>query len=146
MFTVERRIGCLVEARVHALRSGDEGNAYFDAITRAVLDVPAPARAVICADHRPVVIYPPAVADRLVQLFTSVNTRVARAALLVSPTNATVSMQLARIVRESDNPNRQVFRDLELFTAFLEEVLDAAEMARAQAFMAEVSVSARPGP
>jgi hypothetical protein len=137
MFTVERRVGCVVEARVHALRNGADGDAYFQAITRVVLEVQAPARAVICADHRPVVIYPPEVADKLVQLFTSVNTRVQRAALLVTPTNATVNMQLARIVRESDNPNRQVFRELERFTAFLGEVLDAAELARVRAFMGE---------
>ena len=134
---MERRVGCLVEARVHALRNAEDGNAYFEAITTAVANVAAPARAVICADHRPVVIYPPAVADQLVQLFTSVNTRVHRAALLVTPTNATVNMQLARIVRESVNPNRQVFRDLARFTAFLEEVLDAAELTRVRAFMAE---------
>ena len=137
MFTVERRVGCLIEARVHALRSAEDGDAYFEAITAAVADVAAPARAVICADHRPVIIYPPAVADQLVRLFTSVNPRVQRAALLVTPTNATVNMQLARIVREAVNPNRQVFRDLARFTAFLAEVLDAAELTRVRAFMAE---------
>lgn len=137
MFTVERRVGCVVEARVHALRNAEDSSAYFAAITSAVAEVAAPARAVICADHRPVIIYPPTVADQLVQLFTTVNPRVQRAALLVSPANATVNMQLARIVREAVNPNRQVFRDLTHFTAFLADALNAAELARVRAFMAE---------
>ncbi|MEJ7733550.1 MAG: hypothetical protein WKG00_30690 [Polyangiaceae bacterium] len=81
------------------------------------------------------VIYPPAVADRLVELFTSINTRILRAALLVSPTNHTVNLQLPRIVRESENPYRRVFRDVAPFTEFLGEVLDANELSRVKAFL-----------
>jgi hypothetical protein len=135
MFTVERQVGRLVEARVRELKNRQAADAYFQAITAAVVDAPSPHRAVICADHRPVVIYPPVVADRLVELFTSVNKRVERAALIVARSNATVSLQIERIVRESDNANRRVFYDVEPAQAFLSEVLSAAEKARVRRFL-----------
>ena len=135
MFTVERHVGRLVEARVHQLENRAAGDAYFTAITAAVVDVPTTQRAVICADHRPVIIYPPAVADRLVELFTSVNKRVERAALIVARSNATVSLQIQRIVRESDNAFRRVFYDVAQAQAFLSEILSGAERARVKRFL-----------
>ena len=130
MFTVDRQHGRLVEARVQELPNRAEADAYYEAITAAVVAIPLPDKAIIFADHRPVLIYPPAVADRLVELFTSVNRRVERAALMVARTNATVSMQIERIVRESQNPHRRVFYDAAPCESFLSDVLSPMERMR----------------
>lgn len=130
MFTVDRQQGRLVEAHVKELPDRAAADAYYQAITAAVLGVAAPQKAVIFADHRAVLIYPPDVADRLVELFTSVNRRVERAALMVSRTNATVSLQIERIVRESANPHRRVFYEPVPCEAFLNEVLSPVERTR----------------
>ncbi len=133
MFTILRRTGRLVEARVSALASVARVDAYAEAFGPAVSQLAA--RPILCADHRPVLIYAQPVADRLVELFTNLNKTWERVAILVAPTNATLAMQLARIVRESGNPSRRVFFEPADAERFLAESLDAAEQARLRAFL-----------
>ena len=92
---------------------------------------------VLCADHRPVRIYPQAVTDRLIELFVEMNTRLERVAILVSQTNATLFLQLQRIVREAGYENRRVFHEPEDALPHLGAGLDADELASARAFLAE---------
>ena len=142
MFTVNRRVGRLVEARVFRLADLADANRYAAAFGPAMGNVEQP---VLCADHRPVAIYPPPVADRLVETFIGLNKHWERVAILVAPTNATLAMQLQRIVRESKNPSRRVFFEADEAHAFLGERLETAERARLGAFLAEHPVS-RPRP
>jgi hypothetical protein len=135
-FTVERRVGRVIEARVRALPDMAAADRYFAAIRNAVTGVEAPQRAVICADHRSVPIYPPEVADRLIALFSSVNARIEAAGLLVARTNATVAMQIGRIVREARNPRRRVFHEAADLASFLGEVLDPTEESAMRSFLA----------
>lgn len=134
MFTVERRVGRLCEARISRMAEASEVDDYARAFRKELVGVVGP---VLCADHRPVAIYPQPVADKLIELFKSLNTRWERVAILVAKSNATISMQLQRIVRESDNPSRRVFFEAEEARAFLDEGLDAAERARLRAFLDE---------
>jgi hypothetical protein len=90
---------------------------------------------VLCADHRFAAIYDQPVADRLLDLFRSMNPRLERVAILVAPHQATFSMQLNRIVREANNPARQVFREPPEAVGHLEVVLDRSELARARRFI-----------
>lgn len=133
MFKISRHTGRLVEARVTALANPSRVEAYSQAFAPVVQQIPG--RAVLCADHRPVRIYSQPVTDQLVDLFTALNKTWERAALLVAPTNATLSMQLQRIVRESGNPSRRVFFDPAEAIVFLSDVLDAAERARLRDFL-----------
>ena len=71
--------------------------------------VPKGTVPVLCADHRPVVVYPQSVADRLVELFMDMNRRLERVAILVAPSNATLLLQLRRLVREAAYASRKVF-------------------------------------
>jgi hypothetical protein len=134
MFTVERRVGRLCEARVQRLADPSRVAAYSEAFRRPLVGITGP---VLCADHRPVAIYPQPVADGLVELFKSLNTRWHRVAILVARTNATLAMQLQRIVRESENPSRRVFFDADEARQFLDDALDKAERARLQTFLGE---------
>lgn len=70
-FTMSIRAGRVIEARIFGLRTVDHANAY--ALVAQVLRVPRDVRPVLCADHRPVAIYPQPVADRLVQLFVQMS-------------------------------------------------------------------------
>ena len=133
-FKVQRNVGKFFEARVYRLATVEEVDEYARTFVR---DVRGATDLVLCADHRPVVIYPPAVADRLVALFKVMNTHWQRVAVLVARTNATLAMQLQRIVRESANPSRRVFFDAADAARFLGEVLDAEERARLTTFLGE---------
>jgi hypothetical protein len=127
------RYGRLVLARVVNLTTDADVAAYtagFGAV-RAVLK-----SGVLCADHRAVRIYPPIVAEGLVALFTGINAFWQRAALVAAPTNATLAIQLGRVVRESKNPSRQFFVDTAAAGAFLSEVLDDTEQEHLRMFLA----------
>ena len=140
MFSVSRRVGRLVEARVFRLPELDDAKRYAAAFGPAVAGVEAP---VLCADHRPVVIYSQPVANQLVETFIGLNKHWERVAILVAPSNATLAMQLQRIVRESNNASRRVFFDADEALAFLAERLDAAERVRLGAFLGEHPTSSR---
>jgi hypothetical protein len=133
MFQINQRTGRLVEARVSALVNVGRVDAYAEAFGPVLQRIPR--RPILCADHRPVAIYSQPVADRLTELFTGLNKTWERVAILVAPTNATLAMQLQRIVRESGNPSRRVFFDPAEAAHFLSEILDPAEQARLRAFL-----------
>jgi hypothetical protein len=136
-FTIALRQGRFLEARVFSLRTPVEASAYSKAIAAEIAKLPMSIRPVLCADHRPVVIYSEEVANELGELFSSMNARLERVAIVVAPTNATLTLQLQRIVREARFENRRVFHDPEQAIAHLAVALDARESARARAFLGE---------
>lgn len=142
-FSCEIRVGRLIEARVHALKRPDDARAYsrtLGQVVQSFLSNPSAGNPVLCADHRPVVIYSPEVADELARLFAQMNAQLARVAIIAAKSNATLAMQLGRIIREAGNPLRKLFYDPHEVTEFLESDLDASERARARAFLAEMSI------
>ncbi|MGE0787849.1 MAG: hypothetical protein AB7S26_19400 [Sandaracinaceae bacterium] len=140
-YEIAVREGRLLEARVFGLWSAEEADAYSAALAS---EVKAHANAlVLCADHRPVKVYPPEVTDRLVSLFKQMNSRLERIAILVAPSNATLFLQLERVVRESQFDRRRVLRDAEEGLRHLAPSLSRRELDRARAFLAEWSPEAR---
>lgn len=135
MFTVEVRVGRLIEARIETLRTEARAAAYTDAFSAVLQRSPSNLPMILCADHRAVPVYSQAVTEKLASLFGAMNLRLARVALLVSPANATLLMQLARIVREANNPDRRVFVVPMEAEAFLGEVLTTAERTRLARFL-----------
>ncbi len=133
-FAVEQNVGRLVEARVFQLATAEAVERYRRAFAPYTRGRPLP---VLVADHRPARVYSPEVAEKLVSIFADLNRVWTRAALLVSPSNATLSIQLQRIVRESQNQWRRVFLEPAACTTFLGEVLDDAERDRLRAFLTE---------
>lgn len=135
-FTVETRVGRLVEARVFSLPDRAATDAYGSAVIDGARS--AGPTAFLCADHRAVRIYPTDAADRLVELFRPNNRRFSRITLLIAPTNATLLLQLERLVREAGSDMRRVFKEPNSALAHLAGVLDEAELARARAFLSEL--------
>lgn len=128
--------GQLIEVRVFSLKSLDDANDYAATLGAQVMTAAAP---VLLADHRPVVIYPQNVASRLVDLFTKMNERLARAAIVAARTNATMLLQLERLVREAASAKRRVFVDVDQAAQHLAPALTATELSRARAFLASFS-------
>lgn len=132
-FTVERHVGRVIEARVYALRTAADVDAYGASLRATMLHAPHP-RIFICADHRAVHIYPPEAAARLIDMFTGLNPRIERAGLLVSPTNAILVMQIERIVRQASDDRRQVFTGAAAWSSFLGESMTDDEKQRLRTF------------
>jgi hypothetical protein len=141
-FQVENHVGRLVEARVFALADRAAADAYGLAVAAAAVRVGSGA--VLCADHRAVRIYPEAAAERLIDLFRPNNKRFARITLVIAPTNATLLLQLERLVRTAGSDMRRVFREPESALEHLAVALEAAERARARAFLADGGAAASP--
>ncbi len=135
MFTVERRVGKLVEARVRILRTLEDVQRYELAVRTALLA--AGPGAVGCSDMRFAEVFPPDVTSAIVQLLSRDNSALARSALLVADEQATLNLQIERIVREANNAARRTFRDPIELMAWLSGVLNTEERHRLHAFISE---------
>jgi hypothetical protein len=142
-YSVEVHAGRLVEARVFELRTREDVDAYSHELGVQVLRMPLSMRPVLCADHRPVGIYPQAAADRLAELFAQMNARLERVAILAARSNATLVLQLDRIIREANNPSRRMFHNVEEAEAHLAPVLSPSELGRMRDFLDDWSPASR---
>ena len=133
-YRVENVSGRLVEASVVRLATVEDADLYA-ADVAAAAESSKKSPPVLCADHRAANIYPPAVADRLARAFRPNNARFDRIAILVSPQNATLLMQLQRLTREAGSDRRKVFLTADEALEHLAKSLDAAEQERARAFL-----------
>lgn len=134
-FVLEVRERRLICARVFRLSERESARAYARDLGAMCVRIAAHSP-VLCADHRPVLVYAPEVADELVRLFTAMNSVLSRIAVLGAPTNATLIMQLGRIIREAGNPSRQLFTDAAKADEFLGAALDEPARAALSAFLA----------
>ena len=92
--------------------------------------VPEPTRLVTAADWRSCRVLTQNVSERAIAMLIGMNPRVERGAILHEPTQATSVLQVARIVREANLPNRRVFTDPLELESWLGEVLNDAERQR----------------
>lgn len=138
-YRVENHAGRLIEARVWRLSTPEEVDAYAEAIVEKVASCRAPFAPVLCADHRSANIYGPPVADRMAEVFRPNNTRFDRIAILVSPENATLLMQLQRLAREAGSDRRKVFLRSRSALDHLAMSLDPLELERVERFLSMVS-------
>lgn len=79
-------------------------------------------------------VFPVPVAETLIQLLSGVAPQVERTALLIRD-SAVFALQVERVLRSSNNPNRRVFREPEALQQWLGEVLDVQEQARLAQFL-----------
>jgi hypothetical protein len=136
-YVIENRVGRLIEARVFELRTREDVDEYSRDLGIQVMRIPRSIRPILCADHRPVAVYAQPAAERLIELFTHMNVRLERVAVVVSRSNATLAMQLQRIVREAAYNARKVVHDAEDAHAHLAPVLAPEELSRMRDFLHE---------
>ena len=79
-------------------------------------------------------VFPVPVAETLIQLLSGVAPQVERTAILIRD-SAVFALQVERVLRNSNNPNRRVFREPEALREWLGEVLDVQEQARLKQFV-----------
>ena len=79
-------------------------------------------------------VFPVPVAETLIQLLSGVAPQVERTAFLIRE-SAVFALQVERVIRNSNHPDRRVFRDPESLQAWLGEVLDVQEQARLARFV-----------
>jgi serine/threonine-protein kinase len=132
-FELENHVGRLVETRPRALRTPDDV-AAFGAAMRDVTSRVA-GSIVICGDFRWTKVVSQSTADAFIAMFAVFNPRVERSGVLLSPENATLNLQIERLVREAGNPSRRTFRAVPTLIAWLGEVLISAERARLAEFL-----------
>lgn len=74
-------------------------------------------------------VFPPDVTEMLIQLLSGNASHVERTALLIGE-SATFALQVERVIRSSNNPNRRAFRAPEEAATWLGEVLTVPEKVR----------------
>jgi hypothetical protein len=135
MFTVESRVGRLLEVRSETLHTRAEVTQLFGMIRADLARRPRTESVVICADYRRLTVFPDDVADVYRSMLLQFNPRVARSAFIVSKDGALAQLQLSRLVREAENPERRVLRDVASIMQWLGEVLSPPERARIAQFL-----------
>ena len=134
-FTVECRVGRVVEARLMTLRDADDVTQFAMAMRAAFMQLQR--KCVICADVRAFTLLSPTVSDLMIGVLAKGNPYLERSAILLPAEGAAFHLQAARLVRESKSADRRAFRKPEEMAAWLDEVLDEGERAGVRAFLSE---------
>lgn len=125
MWTVEKKTDRLVVITISSPFGHDDLAPFQAAVGKLLTEVPG--RVVTCMDLRHSVVLAPEVADALVGLMRRDNPRIERTAFLLND-NAVMGMQVARMIREANNPSRRTFHDSAQLIAWLEENLTPSEL------------------
>ena len=133
-FEVERIEGRVVGGRPLELKTAEGARAYCDEFRRLITGYPG--LTVVCADYREVDVFPPVVMDELQRLMADMNDKLERSAILVARDHATNAMQVARVVRQTENTGRRRFDDPAAMRAWLAEILTPAESDAIERFLA----------
>jgi hypothetical protein len=129
-------VGRLVEAAVpDGYRTVADVDDMIGKVSHTLSQLNPAVRAVIVADWRQCKVLTPAVSERMAELMVHVNARIERSAVLHAADSSTSVLQLMRLIRETNAPNRRLFTDPSQLRAWLDEVLDDRERERLREFL-----------
>ncbi len=133
MTEVRNPAGRLITFRV--LPPVDDANSARAALElrSAVTTVVGPV--VVCADVSAARTFSQQTTERFIALMRSDNPKLERSALLLAAESATFTLQVERMVREANHPERRTFRDRTELRAWLAPLLKADELAALDAFL-----------
>ena len=135
MFTTEIRVGRLYEHRLGTLRSDEEFAALKTKGKSLMQSHGAPV--VVCADYRLIAFVKAELVSPFVEFLSGVSPHIERSAVLLSNDHGIFSVQMKRMIRDANFPNRRAFEDPREAEAWLGEVLNAEERKRLHAFVEE---------
>lgn len=135
-YRVENRLGWLIEAKITCLANAEDASKYANDVRETALRCAPKRLPILCADHRAANVYPPDVADSLALAFRPNNGRFERIAILVSPANATLLLQLQRLTRQAGSERRRVCLEPGQALEHLRAALTHEEHERARVFLA----------
>lgn len=132
MHTVENVTGRLVEVRVETPLTLEEVQQFVREHRAIVTQIDG--NYVGAVDLRSAHVFPTDVAQALIQILSGMAPMVERTAFLIGE-SAIFGLQIERVLRSSNSPQRRSFRDAEQLKTWLGEALNAPEQARLAAFL-----------
>ncbi len=137
MITIENRVGRLIETRfIPPLPEIEFGP--FERERERLMRSRGRDR-LVCIDLSRIQVLPPAQADFFIQFLRQSRPGLTRNAFLLPPGQAILALQVARVLREANNPCRRAFQSATELIAWLGEMLQPAELVRLTAFLSEVT-------
>lgn len=133
MYTIEMNVGRLVEAVMQAKVTA----ADIEAASASIADLAGriEGQCAVIGDYRATRFLLEEDAAELVNVLRRYNDRIERSAILVSAMSAVGVLQMERMVREMQHPQRRAFRDPHEAAAWLGEILTPAERERLRAVL-----------
>jgi hypothetical protein len=126
VWSVERRVGKLVEIRIWSPVSVEETVPWAARHDSVIASALGPY--VCLVDLVDATVFPPEIVEAYVKTMRN-EPQLLRTATLLN-TSPTFGMQIQRMIREANNPNRRAFRDPAALFPWLAEVLDGGERVR----------------
>ena len=136
MWSIDRRVGRLVEIRIWSPVSLAEAEPWRVAHDALISRIEGPY--VCFVDLVDATVFPQDVVDAYVKTMRN-EPRLLRTATLLNA-SPTLGMQIQRMIREANNPNRRAFRDAGELAVWLGEVLDVGERVRLREVLRPLSV------
>ena len=134
MYTIDNRVGRLIEIRVESPVTEEELLQFHDRIAKVIK--PIKGQVASCTDLVGATVFLQPVAARWIEIIKQENPIVERNAILVGE-GAVFSMQVERIIRQAGFKNRKAFLVPTALTAWLGEILTVRERARLDQFLQE---------
>lgn len=138
MHSVQNIAGRLIEIRVESPLTPNEFGQFVEELKATASRIPG--RYVAVSDLQRASVFPPEIAETLIQLLSQLSDRVERAAFLIGG-SAVLALQIERVLRNAANPNRRTFREIEPLKEWLGEILNENERYRVDSFLADGSGS-----
>lgn len=132
MYTIDNRVGRLIEIRVESPVTEEELSQFHDRIAKVIK--PIKGQVASCTDLAGATVFLQPVAARWIEIIKQENPIVERNAILVGE-GAVFSMQIERIIRQAGFKNRKAFLVPSALTAWLGEILTVRERARLDQFL-----------
>lgn len=137
MYLVENHAGRLIEVKLASplgIQEVEQFTQQHIALMRKI-----PAKYVGVVNLLEAYVFPSVVADGLTKLLSGAASHVERTALLIGD-SAVFGLQVERVIRESNNPNRRAFRNGQELITWLSEVLTPAEHRQLEKFVREATM------
>lgn len=137
MYRVENPAGRLIEVKLASPLVIEEVEQFTQKYVEVMRKIPV--RYVGVVNLLEAYVFPKTVADGLMKLLSGAAAHVERSALLIGE-SAVFGLQVERLIREANNPNRRAFRHGHELVAWLSEVLTAAEKKELERFIHEATL------
>ena len=124
MYHVENHAGRLIEVKLASPLTLEEVHQFVQKHLETMHKIPGKYIGVV--NLLEAYVFPPAVAEGLAKLLSGAASHVERTALLIGE-SAIFGLQVERVIRDANNPNRRAFRDAHELVAWLSEVMTPAE-------------------
>jgi hypothetical protein len=134
MHSIGNHAGRLIEVKLASPLTLDEVQQFMQEHMAIMARIPT--KFIGVANLLQAHVFDPAVAEQLSKLLAASASHVERSAFLIGE-SAIFSLQVERLIRESNNPNRRSFRDGRELVTWLSEILTTQEQIALERFIRE---------